>query len=669
MEINDLSSFRFSPTSSLYSHVASHVPQIMTTANEEVEKTEGIADTRVLSQPEPTSSSPTPPAFIAGQAALFVLAMFTFGTSNAKKIAQVMGLEDTQIAQLESYIAGLSEADQLPLDLPQPMTWGVLLSKRTKKMCTRFLMNKSRMKRVQELADKELSKDHAVAVSNILILFKDGYVDCENYIESLIIMLGRNGTVDALNLPEFLTNIRDVEDDVLLSPTAKKRGLSSLFRMDSGVTKAKQAKKFKASAPVTNTITQMESFAAKPRVALPTKICFNCNCTQTPLWRKEKTLGVLLCNACGIYYKNHGTQRPLGLSTKPKASTKEQPASASFVPSKPDPMATSISHQLAAHATLKSMVPGTSTLAGGVGVVGGVGGVGGAHGAGAPAPLEPSNGNFGDAFGRQNGAATRRSSRPKKPKSSTPESESSDYSVSFGSLAGFGNPNQHDEEKMRGDLISKLTTTVPVDVDGAVKGLWAMKEATSGNTWGSARVFADGAQVAKATKREVPNAYSQASYGGSQTCANCSTSSTPLWRRCRDTGDMLCNACGIYRKTHGTDRPLGKVKRRSSVSQSGPAIKPGLASVEPNAGMTTAIRSVVLVDPPPLPLHYVYIHPTGLRTVSTRSPASPDKIAKSIQALAVTPKLPPSIPRRDVPWPVSAAAAPHALSMIPEDRE
>jgi hypothetical protein len=39
-------------------------------------------------------------------------------------------------------------------------------------------------------------------------------------------------------------------------------------------------------------------------------------------------------------------------------------------------------------------------------------------------------------------------------------------------------------------------------------------------------------------------------------CANCKTTSTPLWRKDRDTGDMLCNACGIYLKTHGRARPL-----------------------------------------------------------------------------------------------------------------
>ncbi|KAI8871357.1 glucocorticoid receptor-like (DNA-binding domain), partial [Ramicandelaber brevisporus] len=38
-------------------------------------------------------------------------------------------------------------------------------------------------------------------------------------------------------------------------------------------------------------------------------------------------------------------------------------------------------------------------------------------------------------------------------------------------------------------------------------------------------------------------------------CANCLCTRTPLWRRGRD-GQSLCNACGLYYKTHGDDRPL-----------------------------------------------------------------------------------------------------------------
>ncbi len=37
-------------------------------------------------------------------------------------------------------------------------------------------------------------------------------------------------------------------------------------------------------------------------------------------------------------------------------------------------------------------------------------------------------------------------------------------------------------------------------------------------------------------------------------CANCGTTKTPLWRKDKDTGATMCNACGIYKQTHGYAR-------------------------------------------------------------------------------------------------------------------
>lgn len=44
------------------------------------------------------------------------------------------------------------------------------------------------------------------------------------------------------------------------------------------------------------------------------KVCCNCGTSNTPLWRKDKPTGLLFCNACGIYFKNHGRHRPLELA-------------------------------------------------------------------------------------------------------------------------------------------------------------------------------------------------------------------------------------------------------------------------------------------------------------------------------------------------------------------
>lgn len=42
--------------------------------------------------------------------------------------------------------------------------------------------------------------------------------------------------------------------------------------------------------------------------------CYNCHTTATPLWRKDDE-GKTVCNACGLYYKLHGTSRPISMKS------------------------------------------------------------------------------------------------------------------------------------------------------------------------------------------------------------------------------------------------------------------------------------------------------------------------------------------------------------------
>jgi GATA zinc finger len=58
------------------------------------------------------------------------------------------------------------------------------------------------------------------------------------------------------------------------------------------------------------------------------------------------------------------------------------------------------------------------------------------------------------------------------------------------------------------------------------------------------------------------------------TCQNCTTSTTPLWRR-DEIGSVLCNACGLFLKLHGRPRPISLktdvIKSRNRVKSSGAA--------------------------------------------------------------------------------------------------
>jgi len=261
------------------------------------------------------------------------------------------------------------------------------------------------------------------------------------------------------------------------------------------------------------------------------KSCSNCGTLSTPLWRFDRVTGSTMCNACGVYFKNHGVHR-------------------SVVSSAGHSHRQDTAHATAAKASLKRKAPEVL-------------------------PPEDQEEHEEGAISKeeQSGAALmRRSRRPRKAIVHRHKSPEEGHVDGESSRAGSPAPQSFIHEQQRRDLVNDLLkafafSTNPLDVKEAGAVLVGLR----------ADVLSELTDVplnVATKKRSGHNGTKRPTVARTDVnCAHCGTSNTPLWRKDRNTGLIMCNACGIYLKTHGRNRPLDGCFKSNGSLRSGPNTK------------------------------------------------------------------------------------------------
>ncbi|CAB4395487.1 unnamed protein product [Rhizophagus irregularis] len=85
--------------------------------------------------------------------------------------------------------------------------------------------------------------------------------------------------------------------------------IAGLIPIDKAVSLIKQWELEDKIAAATNYHPKIFEILTNPNISAR-NACVNCNTTKSPAWRRDDH-GRLLCNACGLYLKQHGKKRPV----------------------------------------------------------------------------------------------------------------------------------------------------------------------------------------------------------------------------------------------------------------------------------------------------------------------------------------------------------------------